>query len=78
MRLSDAPANICQEGRVQAFLEKAGKFGRPATVVYCRTDVLPVRCRQGPAHHCAVGVGHLSGRFKKLGALLGMECVQVC
>jgi L-arabinose isomerase len=32
----------------------------------------------GPAHHCAVGVGHLSGRFKKLGALLGMECVQVC
>jgi len=33
---------------------------------------------QGPAHHCAVGLGHLSGRLKKLAALLGMACVQVC
>jgi L-arabinose isomerase len=31
----------------------------------------------GPAHHCAVGVGHVSGKLKKLAALLGMECVQV-
>jgi L-arabinose isomerase len=33
---------------------------------------------QGPAHHCAVGVGKVGERIKKLGALLGMECVQVC
>jgi L-arabinose isomerase len=33
---------------------------------------------QGPAHHCAVGVGHISSKLKKLGDLLGMECVQVC
>jgi L-arabinose isomerase len=33
---------------------------------------------QGPAHHCAVGVGYIGGKLKKLGALLGMECVQVC
>ena len=33
---------------------------------------------QGPAHHCAVGVGHIAGKLKKLGALLGMESVQVC
>ncbi len=32
----------------------------------------------GPAHHCAVGVGHISRKVKKLGALLGMECVRVC
>src|SRR5438309_7728508 len=32
----------------------------------------------GPAHHCAVGVGHISGKLKKLGALLGIECIQVC
>lgn len=32
----------------------------------------------GPAHHCAVGVGHISGKLRKLAALLGMECVQVC
>lgn len=33
---------------------------------------------QGPAHHCAVGVGHVADRIHKLGALLGLETVQVC
>ncbi|PYY04741.1 MAG: arabinose isomerase [Acidobacteria bacterium] len=32
----------------------------------------------GPAHHCAVGLGHISSKLKKLGFLLGMEYVQVC
>jgi len=33
---------------------------------------------QGPAHHCAVGVGHLAGQIEKLGQLLQMEVVKVC
>jgi L-arabinose isomerase len=33
---------------------------------------------QGPAHHCAVGVGHISNRIAKLGALLSMDVVRVC
>ena len=33
---------------------------------------------QGPAHHCAIGVGHIAGKIAKLGALLGIETVQVC
>jgi L-arabinose isomerase len=32
----------------------------------------------GPAHHCAIGVGHICGKIKKLAALLGIESVQVC
>jgi len=32
----------------------------------------------GPAHHCAVGVGHIAGKLKKLGALTNIECIQVC
>jgi L-arabinose isomerase len=32
----------------------------------------------GPAHHCAVGVGHIADRIDKLGKLLGMEVVRVC
>jgi len=32
----------------------------------------------GPAHHCAVGVGHIAGKLKKLGALTGIESICVC
>jgi L-arabinose isomerase len=34
--------------------------------------------RHGPAHHCAIGLGHISSKLKKLAALLGMDCIQVC
>ena len=32
----------------------------------------------GPAHHCAVGLGHLASKLKKLARLLGLDFVQVC
>jgi L-arabinose isomerase len=32
----------------------------------------------GPAHHCAVGIGHIATKIKKLGALLNMEVIKVC
>lgn len=32
----------------------------------------------GPAHHCAVGIGHISSKIKKLGELLDMDVVLVC
>jgi len=32
----------------------------------------------GPAHHCAVGVGHISSKIEKLGALLNMEVIKIC
>ena len=32
----------------------------------------------GPAHHCAVGIGHIASKIKKLGDLLGIETMQVC
>lgn len=34
--------------------------------------------KEGPAHHCAVGVGHLAGKLEKLGAVLAMPVVKVC
>jgi L-arabinose isomerase len=33
---------------------------------------------EGPAHHCAVGVGHIATKIEKLGKLLDIEVVQIC
>ena len=32
----------------------------------------------GPAHHCAIGVGHISTKITKLGLLIGVETISVC
>lgn len=34
--------------------------------------------RNGPAHHCAVGTGHVGSKLKKLAQLLQIPFVQVC
>ncbi|MFC5863150.1 arabinose isomerase [Acidicapsa dinghuensis] len=33
---------------------------------------------QGPAHHCAVGIGHIAGKLSKLARLLQIPFVQIC
>jgi L-arabinose isomerase len=33
---------------------------------------------QGPAHHCAVGIGHLAGKLRKLAELMPISFAQVC
>lgn len=35
-------------------------------------------CKEGPAHHCAIGIGHIANRLHKLGAILQIPVVQVC
>lgn len=32
----------------------------------------------GPAHHCAIGTGHLASKIEKLGALMGLEANRIC
>ncbi len=34
--------------------------------------------KKGPAHHCAVGVGHIADKIKKLGFLLAINVVKIC
>jgi L-arabinose isomerase len=32
----------------------------------------------GPAHHCAIGVGHVGDKIEKLAALLKIRCMKIC
>jgi L-arabinose isomerase len=34
--------------------------------------------KQGPAHHCAIGVGHIANKIEKLGHLMQIKVVTVC
>jgi L-arabinose isomerase len=34
--------------------------------------------KQGPSHHCAIGVGHIANKIEKLGNLLNLRVVRVC
>lgn len=34
--------------------------------------------KQGPAHHCAIGVGHIADKIQKLGQIIGIEVVKIC
>jgi len=34
--------------------------------------------KQGPAHHCAIGVGHIANKIQKLGQILGINVVKIC
>ena len=33
---------------------------------------------QGPAHHCAIGVGHVAGKLGKFAKLIGIEMMRIC
>jgi L-arabinose isomerase len=34
--------------------------------------------KQGPSHHCAIGVGHIANKIEKLGKLLNLRVVRIC
>jgi L-arabinose isomerase len=34
--------------------------------------------QQGPAHHCAIAVGHVAHKLAKVAALLNLDCARIC
>jgi L-arabinose isomerase len=47
------------------------KFGRPVR------EFIDAWSKEGPAHHCAIGLGHIASKVQKLAAILGIEFVRV-
>jgi L-arabinose isomerase len=35
-------------------------------------------CKAGPAHHCAIGTGHVADKIEKLAGLAGISCQRIC
>lgn len=34
--------------------------------------------KQGPAHHCAIGIGHIANKIEKLGILFNIPVIRIC
>lgn len=41
-------------------------------------DFMDQWSKQGPAHHCAIGVGHIASKIEKLGRILNLKVVKIC
>lgn len=42
------------------------------------TEFIENWSREGPSHHCAIGVGHIAARVEKLGKLLDIAVKKIC
>lgn len=36
------------------------------------------RSYAGPAHHCAIGIGHIASKIEKFGILAGLKVQKIC
>jgi len=41
-------------------------------------DFMDLWSKQGPAHHCAIGTGHITEKIEKMGLILGIRTVKIC
>lgn len=34
--------------------------------------------KEGPSHHCAIGIGHIADKIEKLAFLLNIPVIRIC
>jgi L-arabinose isomerase len=70
---------LCAEGEsVSGPVLKIGNTNSRYRFPLSARDFVNRWSKAGPAHHCAIGTGHIAGKIEKLSRLLGIECRKIC
>jgi L-arabinose isomerase len=93
MKVADGPVtllSVCQgrDGKI-TLLSAEGESVPGATMQIANTNSrykFPISAREfinrwsmaGPSHHCAIGVGYISGKISKLADLLNTDFLRIC
>jgi L-arabinose isomerase len=92
MRVKHGPVTLLalvqtREGNLKLLVAEGESVGGPILEIgntnsRCKfrlsvKDFIDAWCREGPAHHCAIGLGHLGSRLRKLALILRLDYVQV-
>lgn len=70
---------LCAEGEaVEGPLLQIGNTNSRYKFSLSAKEFINKWSKQGPAHHCAIGVGHIADKIEKLGQILNMRVVKIC
>ncbi len=70
---------LCAEGEsVEGPVLKIGNTNSRYHFPISARDFVNRWSKAGPAHHCAIGIGHLAGKIEKLAKILKIDCITIC
>jgi len=70
---------LCAEGEaVEGPVLQIGNTNSPYRFSIGAKEFINQWSKQGPAHHCAIGVGHIADKIDKLGQILNLDVIKIC